>query len=270
MYKLAIAILTVLSTMATSQGELLVYDGFEECEAGKSISAQGAGTGFANKWYSSDGASGTVVEGLTMGDLAVAGQAVSIERADEHNQLRYVHRELKVGKDSGELWMSYLAKWTEDNGGKGHSLNVGIGTLSHQDDSDLKLHTKVLTVNDDNKFAIGYSDEAHETTQASNTPNKLYLVVARWTDIGGTGEATLWLFDSADAVNKVLGSEAPDVLDKNAAEKITVKASGAAAFGTGDNLKLGGFIGGDPGAYKVTVDEIRLADSQKDVLPRKQ
>jgi hypothetical protein len=269
--KIAVALSVALVAATSISAKLLVHEGFdgETYTVGADLEGLSGGTGFAGSWTSSEGISGKVVEGLSLGNLAVSGQAGSVTRSDVFNQLRFMHRELSAGAADGTVWMSYLVKWTKDNGGKGHSADVGVGTQGHQDDSDLKLHTKALTVNEDNRFAVGYSDGDYEAAKTSNQSGKVYLVIARWTKVGDKGEAKLWLFDSADAVNKVLGSTDEAKLDEAAADTATRGASGTASFEAGEFLKIGGFIGGGPGAYTVTVDELRLADSQADVLPAK-
>jgi hypothetical protein len=263
-------ILSVAMIAATSiHAKLLVHEGFdgEKYTVGADLEGLAGGKGFGGSWTSSEGVSGKVVAGLSLGNLAVSGQAGSIHRGDAFNQLRFMHRELAVGAESGTVWMSYLVKWTEDNGGKGHSADVGVGTQGHQDDSDLKLHSKALTVNEENRFAVGYSDQDYQAAKTSNTKGKVYLVVARWTKVGEKGEAKLWLFDSADAVNKILGTDEEAKLDGAAVDTATRGASGTASFESGEFLKVGGFIGGGPGAYTITIDELRIADAQADVLP---
>ena len=202
-----------------------VYEPFAvEAEVGADLAGQGGGSGFGGTWMLPDsGVTAKVVEGLSLGDLPVSGKAASFTRADEFNAKRYAFRAVDRLQPGAEVWMSYLAKWTEDNGGDGHSAELGVGTYSHKDDASMKFFTNVLTSNKNDAFAIGYASEKLETTSDVNTRGKLVLVVGRWAGVGTENQqATLWLFDKADAVNAILKADSEKVLDEHAFAKQTV------------------------------------------------
>ncbi len=245
-----------------------IHEGFEEYPVGNALSGQAGGRGFSAAWKMPvDGISAKVVAGLSLGNLPVSGNAASFSRTGALNAKRFAFRPIASVPVNQEIWMSYLSKWTKDNGGDGHSAELGIGTLMHQDDGAMNLFTNVLTINKADRFAIGYNESKLETSADSNLPGKTVLVVARWAGIGTQQQqATLWLFDKAEAVNAVLNANKAETLDEHAFNKQTIDGS-MGTFGEGFGLKIGGYIGGNPGSYEVTFDEIRLGSSSADVLP---
>ncbi len=244
------------------------HEGFDGYEVGADLSGKSGGSSFSGGWQMpGTGVTAKVVEGLSLGELPASGKAASFKRADAVNAKRYAFRPLNAAPGSKEIWMSYLAKWTKDNGGDGHSAEVGIGTYTHQDDANLNLFTSVLTVNESDKFSIGFNEAMTETTEESNSVGKTVLVVARWTGINTDDqEATIWVFDKAADVNAVLKASSTDTLDQRAFTKQSVKGT-MDLFAEKFGLKVGGFIGGDPGSYEVTIDEIRVGSKSADVLP---
>lgn len=257
-----------LAMASTAMAQLMVHEPFAgEYEIGADLAGRAGGTGFSSVWTAVDGVTIQAAPGLSLGRFPASGKAMALKRSGEINQKRYAFRRLARPKAGREVWLSYLARWTEDNGGKGHSAEVGLGTYSHADDSNVQLHTRVLSINDENRFGIGYGERSTRSTEPSNMVGKTMLVVARWAAVGQDDQqATLWVFDDAEAANAALTATSTDDLDDNAYAKQTVSGF-FGEFAEKDGIKIGGFIGGDPGAYTVVVDEIRLGHSAGDVLP---
>ncbi len=121
---------------------------------------------------------------------------------------------------------SYLVRVTEDNGGKGHSLEIGVGTFTHNDDRAFALHTRALSVNADNRFALGYGRENVSLARQSNRAGQTYLIVARW-EQKQNGRGKMWILGDAKAVNQVVGTNQKARLDAVALEAVTLTAKQA-------------------------------------------
>jgi hypothetical protein len=257
-----------LAISATASGQLIAHEPFAgEYDPGDDLAGRAGGAGFAGVWTAAAGVSIQAAPGLSLGKFPTSGKAMALTRSGRINAERFAFRQVKGFGTKQELWFSYLARWTKDNGGKGHDAYVGLGTYPHDDDSSFKIHTKLLTVNDENRFAVGYGNRVSKVTSQSNQVGKTMLVVGRWAGlVGDDQQATLWVFDSAEAANAALAADSLDVLDKQAYTKQSV-AGLVGALGNELGIKLGGFIGGDPGAYTIVVDELRLGHTAGDVLP---
>ena len=271
---LALFIFSLLVISPSANAELLAHEGFnaQDTAVGNDLHGYGrSSTGLACHWSKpKDGMSATFVEGLSLGKLQSSGHAVSFHRNDASlNASRYFSRPLDFATDQ-TLWISYLVRWTKDNGGDGHSLEIGLGSFTHNDDHAFTVHTRALSVNSADRFAVGYDRDTVTEAKTSNKPNTTYLVVARWGQ-GKDADArgTMWLFDSADAVNQIVGAKDLEVnrLNAAAAEVVNVEAAQAGAITKQDFLKIGGFVGGGPGTYEATIDEIRIGTTAADVLP---
>ncbi len=265
----------------TAHGVPLIEESFDGTgyDVAANLVGLNGGTGFSSAWAMDTGMSAVVVSGLSLGNLDVSGNAAQFQRRNNGtaNQLHYGNRVLSTGVSSGTVWMSHLTRWDTDFGGGGHEAGLVITGTSDSSGQKLLQNDLSTDANGDNdEFGIGYTQNGANVTRTAitaslsdgNVLGTTYFVVARWTAVDTTsGEAKLWVFDTASAVNNILNAANEAVLDANAVATATLAGTTAAAFQSGDTLSYGGFIGGDGGQYDITIDEIRIGTTAAMVTP---
>jgi hypothetical protein len=274
----------VLAVAAVTHGAL-VEESFDYT-VGSALAGLNGGSGFGGEWDAwSDGLTTTIESGsLGLGDLLTSGNKLLFDR-DAGPTFQGLAAARPVGvtitPDVGNtLYQSFLFEWEPQATGATQKFFAGVA--SHGDLSGLGSgiqpaasghEMEVQVVTDGNPTTtpkVRTISAGSGDVDSTINSNQVYLAVASFDNIGsGTNNqtGTLWIFDTADAVNAILGTNDTTVLDTNALGKAVLNGGNGHAFDPTKFIKLAGDIGGAGGEFDMRVDELRYDSELPAVLP---
>jgi len=271
-----VAVAAVSIFAMPTQAALLMEDSFDYT-LGQSIVGQNGGTGWAgNAWTqrSTIGpASGTIINGLTLGALVVDGNAVQLTQTGRNEAsgqgVTIYDREIGTAPSTAgtasTLWTSFLYQLNTDQSSQTHQFkDHDDNELFHQMESDSNTKFGVHNTNQD----TAASPLATDTT---------YLFVSRYTNVnsGSTNaQGTLWVLTASQFDDLAAGGISDAEMDALTASDYTFKLT---APQNGANQDLDFVVGEDVGMLisvigganttQYTFDELRFATTAEAALP---
>jgi len=255
-----------------------MYEGFDYT-VGDSIVGKTGGSGWGSNAWQVGGSlpafTANVTSGLTFGSLSTTGGALTIASSGYANWNRsFVTRQIGTGTVTGStLWTSYLFKADIAGGGlgnpsSGHEAGLLVSTSANSMTGARFQSMAKPTWNSD--FAgVAYDGSVTSGTSGSLRDGSTYIVVSRFTNVGGTGggTATLWALSQSQFGLISSGGVTEAELDSAFVTKISDTSTSSFSFATSHFMQFTARRKSGSESLAFVVDELRFGNTVSSVTP---
>lgn len=196
----------VIATRTPAHASLLVYEGFNGYTSGvlegQNPNANTVGldlnVGYYDGATTSRAANYTIqTTSLSLGALQTSGGSLQFTQTPAN----VIGTDLDIGGTpfTGTLWSSYLVNITTKGSNAGDGAVIRIGTTPSDSSATSHFNSWADSRSSSGNVAVGYGSTGTNSTTTGLTTGTTYLVINRFTNVGGGsgGTASMWVLDAA-------------------------------------------------------------------------
>ena len=256
----------------------LMHEGFNY-NLGESIVGKNGGTGWNGSAWQTGGSlpnfSATIGSGLSFSSLSTSGQSLKISSSGYANWERsFVTRAVGTAPSTGDtLWSSYLIKADTAGGGLGpsgggHQAGLVVSTAANSL-TGARFQSHAKPVWDSDRLGTAYDGSVTNSTTASVMNGDTYLLVSKFTNVGGSGggTATMWAINVSQYDLIASGGITEAELDANSLTKIVDTSATTYDLNTSHFVEFTARRKSGWDSLSFFVDELRFGSSLASVTP---
>ncbi len=199
-----------------------------------------------------------IVPGLAMGTMPVAGGALELEHVG--SGFGALARAVDESFTSGALWSSYLYRHVAAPDREPYSADVGASPVPFQGGSGRKFRNLADAGASTYFGGVAGAHVPVVSTGPSLYDGSTYLLIAKYANLGATGEAKWWVLTEGDYSDWISGGMSEAALDLHHVGRVTAPGQ------PGRTLDPGNFIQAAASKGTAAFDEIRYGASLNEAV----